>query len=73
MENNLKKKNVKSRKKAKRNVWPLKVLMLAISLSLGFSIISEIVLGSTGLVVAIVVIVVTIANATNTTNISTDI
>ena len=63
MENNLKKKNVKSRKKVKRNVWPLKVLMLAISLSLGFSIISEIVLGSTGLVVAIVVIVVFVALA----------
>lgn len=53
-------KNNKKVKKnnTKRNTWPLKVFILAIVLSFCFSLLSEIVLGGAGIIVAVVVIVV---------------
>ena len=55
-----------SNKRIKKNIknsWPYKVFLLAIVLSLGFSILSEFVLGNAGIVVAVVVIVIFIALA----------
>lgn len=63
-ENPNKKKNNKNLKKhGNKNTWPIKVLILAIVLSLCFSILSEFVLGAAGLIVAIIVIVIFLALA----------
>lgn len=62
-ENPNRKKDKKIKKHNSKNTWPIKVLVLAIALSLFFSILSELVLGSAGLVVAIVVIIVFLALA----------
>lgn len=63
MEENPKKKNKKIKKQNSKNTWPYKVLILAIALSLMFGVLSEIVLGSTGLAVAIIVIIVFVSLA----------
>lgn len=61
---NLKNKSEKKIKKAKhKNTWPYKVLILAVVISLCFSILSELLLGNTGLIVAILVIFVFVAVA----------
>lgn len=57
------KRNNKKIKKQSINFWPLKILILAVALSLGFSLLSEYVMGATGIVVAIIVIVVFVALA----------
>lgn len=56
MEDNLKRKN--KIKKQDINYWPFKILIMAIALSLGFGILSEFLMGITGIVVAILVIIV---------------
>ena len=59
MEENPKKKNSKKIKKQNhKNIWPYIVLVLAIALSFCFSLLSEIVLGVTGLIIAMIVIIV---------------
>lgn len=50
--------NKKVKKQQAKNMWPYKVLVLAIALSLCFSILSEFLLGNTGITVAILVIIV---------------
>lgn len=57
MEELPKRKNKKAKKQS-TNFWPLKILVMAIALSLGFSVLSEYLMGSTGMIVAILVIVV---------------
>lgn len=57
------KNNKKIKKQNSRNTWPIKVFVLAIALSLCFSILSEFLLGNTGLIVAVIVIVVFVALA----------
>ena len=58
MEENPREKNKKTKKQNVKNFWPLKVLIMAIALSLTFSILSEFLLGRTGIAVAIIIIVV---------------
>ena len=60
---NLKPKNKKVKKQSAKNSWPYKVLILAIALSLLFSILSELLLGNTGIVIAILVIILFVALA----------
>ena len=62
-ENPKNKNNKKIKKQGTKNSWPIKVLILAIALSLCFSILSEFLLGSTGLIVAIIVIIIFLALA----------
>lgn len=57
------KRNNKKVKKQNINFWPLKILVLAVALSLGFSLLSEYVMGATGIVIAIIVIIVFVALA----------
>ena len=45
----------------KKNTWPYKVLVLAIVLSFVFSIMSEFLLGNTGLIVSVIVIFIFVA------------
>lgn len=58
MEEESKRQNNKKVKKQSINFWPLKILVLAMALSLGFSVLSEYLMGATGIIVAILVIVV---------------
>ena len=54
----------RSNKKVKKqsiNCWPLKILILAIALSLGFSLLSEYVMGATGIIIAVLVIILFVA------------
>ncbi|MCI7003003.1 MAG: hypothetical protein MR904_01500 [Clostridia bacterium] len=54
----------RSNKKVKKqsiNFWPLKILILAIALSLGFSLLSEYVMGATGIIIAVLVIILFVA------------
>lgn len=44
-------------KKQSNTYWPLKILVMAVALSLLFSLMSEYVMGSTGIIVAIIIIV----------------
>jgi len=68
-ETNLDKKNedLKDKKKIKKQnlktFWPLKVFVIAFALSLCFSILSEFLLGKTGIAVATIIIVVFVAIA----------
>lgn len=50
-------------KKQSTNFWPLKIFVMAIALSLGFSVLSEFVMGVTGIVVAILVIILFVSIA----------
>ena len=63
MEDSPKRKSIKKSKKGHRNSWPYIVLIVSILLSFGFSILSEFVLGGSGIVVAIIVIVMFVALA----------
>ena len=63
MEDNPKEKNKKVRKQSVNSFWPLKVFVMAVALSLCFSIVSEFILGSAGIIVAVVIIVVFVAIA----------
>lgn len=63
MEESPKGKTNKKNKKNVRNTWPYKVFILALLISLCFSILSELVLGGAGIVVAIIVIIVFVALA----------
>ncbi len=58
--------NKKVKKQQAKNMWPYKVLVLAIALSLCFSILSEFLLGNTGIAVAILVIIVFVGVAITT-------
>lgn len=60
MEDESKRQNNKKDKVKKQsiNFWPLKILVLAMALSLGFSVLSEYLMGATGMIVAILVIIV---------------
>lgn len=58
MEDNLKERHKKVKKQNVKNTWPYKVFVLAMVLSLAFSILSELLLGNAGIVVSIIVIVV---------------
>lgn len=57
-----KRKNKKIKKQS-TNFWPLKIFIMAIALSLGFSILSEYLMGATGIIVAILVIVLFVSIA----------
>ncbi len=57
-----KRKNKKVKKQA-TNFWPLKIFVMAIALSLGFSVLSEYLMGATGIFVAILVIVLFVSIA----------
>lgn len=57
------KRNNKKIKKQSINLWPLKILILAVALSLCFSLLSEYVMGATGVFVAIIVIIVFVSLA----------
>ena len=59
----LPKRKSKKAKKQATNFWPLNILVIAIALSLGFSVLSEYLMGVTGMVVAILVIVVFVSIA----------
>ena len=48
-------------KKQSSSHWPLKIFIMAIALSLSFSLMSEFVMGSTGIVIAIIIIVLFVA------------
>lgn len=61
MEDNLKGKHKKNKKHAVKNTWPYKVFVLAMALSLAFSILSTFLLGSAGIIVSIIIIVVFIS------------
>lgn len=61
MEENLKRKQ--KVKKQSSSHWPLKIFIMAIALSLSFSLMSEFVMGSTGIVIAIIIIVLFVALA----------
>ena len=50
-------------KKQSSSHWPLKIFIMAIALSLSFSLMSEFVMGSTGIVIAIIIIVLFVALA----------
>ena len=50
-------------KKQSSSPWPLKIFIRAIALSLSFSLMSEFVMGSTGIVIAIIIIVLFVALA----------
>ena len=64
MEESPKNKNNKKVKKQNiKNTWPYKVFILAVALSLCFSILSEFVLGSAGIAVAVIVIILFVALA----------
>ena len=64
MDDNLKKQKAKKKKNQNsKKLWPFKVLILAITLSLCFSILSEFLLGGTGVLVAVIIIVVFVALA----------
>lgn len=63
MEESPKNKNKKVKKQSVRNTWPYKVFIIALTLSLCFSILSEMVLGKAGILVAILVIVLFVALA----------
>lgn len=52
------KKNKKVKKQSVKNTWPFKVLIMAFALSLGFSMMSEFLMSSTGIVIAILIIVI---------------
>lgn len=57
------KNNKKVKKQNVRSTWPYKVFVIALTLSLCFSILSEMVLGKAGIAIAILVIVVFVALA----------
>ena len=61
MEDNPKGKNKKVKKQNVKNTWPYKVFVLAMALSLAFSILSTLLLGNAGVIVSIIIIVVFIA------------
>lgn len=63
MEDNPKTKNKKKVKKQAVNTWPYKIFVMAIALSLSFSILSEWLMGATGIVVAVIVIIVFVSIA----------
>ena len=63
MQNEQKGKVKKVKKQNIKNYWPIKVLVLAIALSLCFSLTSEFLLGRAGIVVAVVIIVVFVSIA----------
>ena len=50
-------------KKQSNTYWPLKILIMAIALSLLFSLMSEYVMGSTGVIVAVVIIILFVSIA----------
>lgn len=61
MEENPKQKNKKKVKKQTINTWPYKIFIMAMALSLSFSILSEWLMGVTGFVVAVIVIIIFVA------------
>lgn len=48
---------------ASTNFWPIKILVMAIALSLGFSLFSELIMDNTGIIIALIVIVVFVSIA----------
>ncbi len=54
----MEKEKKEKKKKSKSWVWPVKILILSFLLSLGFSIISELVLSNANIIIAIIVILV---------------
>lgn len=54
-------KNKKIKKQNIKNYWPLKVFILAVALSLCFSLTSEFLLGKAGIIVAVIIIVIFVA------------
>ena len=52
------KRNKKVKKQIAKNLWPLKVFIMAVTLSLSFSLLSEFLMSKTGIVIALIVIVV---------------
>lgn len=51
-------KDKEKKKKPKTWIWPVKILILSVFLSLGFSIISELVLSNANIVISIIVILI---------------
>lgn len=54
-------KKKEKRSKPKTWIWPVKILILSIFLSLGFSLISELVLSKTNIIIAVLVILIFIS------------
>lgn len=60
MEENPKRKQ-KVKKQQSNSRWPLKIFIMAVALSLSFSIISEYVMGSAGMIIAVLIIIIFVA------------
>lgn len=60
MEENPKRKQ-KVKKQQSNSHWPLKIFVMAVALSLSFSIISEYVMGSAGMIIAVLIIIIFVA------------
>lgn len=56
MEDNPKRKQ-KVKKQQVHSRWPLKIFVMAVALSLSFSLLSEFVMGSTGVIIAVIIII----------------